>query len=73
MSDKKEQYKIEMEVMAPVTLVFKIWATSPEEALEIVKLKDLANQPKPNLLRMKKIKATVKQWLQMNVLYTKKY
>jgi hypothetical protein len=73
MSDKKEIYKVKLEIMAPIEVNLKVWATSPEEAVEIAKLSHIQGAPKIGFSRMKKLKATVYKWMYNNVLLTKKY
>lgn len=59
----KQYYTVKMEITAPATLEYKILAESPEQALEIATKASpgqfLVSPPKPNLSRMKKLKANI--------------
>ncbi len=55
----KKQYTVKVEVMAPVELIYKVWAESPEEAMKNYDRSPLSKAPKPILSRKRKIKATV--------------
>lgn len=55
----KQQYTVKVEAMAPVEIVHKVWAESPQEAMEIYEKAPLAKAPRPILSRKRKIKATV--------------
>lgn len=70
---KRELYKVKVEVMAPVELIFKVWAYSPEEAAQLANMSHLADKPRPLLNRMKKVKATVYKWFFTNILHTRNY
>lgn len=73
MNDKKETYKVKLEIMAPIEVILKVRAESPEEAVEIAKLSQIQGSPKISFPRMRKLKATVYKWMYNNVLLTKKY
>lgn len=59
----KQYYTVKVEANAPISLTYRVLAESPEEAFELVaKGKGkLSEPPKPNLSRIKKIKAVVYQ------------
>jgi hypothetical protein len=59
---KAAEYSVKLEVMAPVELIFRIFAETPEEAAEMVSrnpIPPLSAAPRPIISRMKRIKATV--------------
>lgn len=57
----KEYYTVVVEALVPSTLKFKVYAETPEEALEqVVKLQaTLLDPPRPRLTQMKKLNAKV--------------
>ncbi len=57
----KLYYTIKLEVNAPVTLTYKILAESPEQAVDLIARSVLAEPPKVNIPRARKLKATVYQ------------
>lgn len=56
---KKEYFMVELEVMAPVTLKYRVFAESPEDAIEKISTGSLIESPKPKLFNIRKIKAKV--------------
>lgn len=61
-SKQKQFYTVKMEVSAPVLLTYRVYAESPEQAIELVQkqpFQSLSEAPKPFLSRMRKLKATV--------------
>ena len=58
---KKQFYTIKLEAMAPIEMEFRIFAESPQAAIEIFdkSLPPLVRPARPILSRMKKVKATV--------------
>jgi hypothetical protein len=70
---KRELYKVKMEVMAPVELTFKVWAYSPEEAVQLANMSHIADKPKPILSRMRKVRASVTKWFFTNILHIRSY
>ena len=63
MEETKRYYLIKLEVIAPITLTYRVLAENPEEALEIVIKKPnttlQTSQPKFKFALMKKIKASI--------------
>ena len=55
----KKQYTVRLMVMAPVELIYKVWAESPEEAMKTYEKSPLSRAPKPILASKRKQKATV--------------
>ena len=55
----KKQYTVKLVVMAPVELIYKVWAESPEEAMKTYDKSPLSAAPKPILSRKRKQKAIV--------------
>ncbi|KKN66638.1 hypothetical protein LCGC14_0469730 [marine sediment metagenome] len=59
---QKQFYTVKLEVMAPVELTLRVYAETPQEAIDMVSrnpLPPLSGPPRPNIARMKRIKATV--------------
>ena len=56
---KKIPYTVKVEAMAPVELVYRVWAESPEQAIELLRYGTLSAPPKPILSKRKNLKATV--------------
>lgn len=60
--NKKQYYTVELEVLAPVILKYRVFAENPNEAVDLIKSANsfsLLETPKPKLSNMKKIKAKV--------------
>lgn len=58
----KQYYTVKLEANAPIVLTFRVFASSPAEAIEIVSrnpLPPLCEPPRPNMSGIKRIKATV--------------
>lgn len=59
---EKKYYTIKLETIVPVELTFRVLAEDPVKATEMISkipLPSLYSQPKLNLSRMKRLKATV--------------
>ena len=59
---EKSYYTVKLEATAPVTLEFRIYAETPEEAADMVgkfPMPPFSRAPRPDLSRMRRIKATV--------------
>lgn len=59
--ETKEYYTVKLEALAPITITYRVLASSPEEALELA-IKGKERQSSPTSVfytRMKKLKATV--------------
>lgn len=56
---KKEYYTVEVETLVPTVLKYKVYATSPEEALSKYSTAPLIESPKQKFAGMKKIQAKV--------------
>ena len=82
MSKEKEKkpekiyYTIKLDVMAPMELSFRVLAESPEEAAEMISkmpLPPLAAAPRPDLSRMRKIKARIYKYGLSTILFIKQF
>ncbi len=59
---QKQFYTVKLEVMAPVELSLRVFAETPQEAIDMVSrnpLPPLSGPPRPIISRMKRVKATV--------------
>ena len=58
---QKQYYTVKLETMAPVELTFRVFAETPEQAIEAVSKFPLPplSSVKPNLSRIRRIKAMV--------------
>lgn len=55
-----EYYKVELEVLAPIKIVYRVLAESPEKALELCEKTGQVTEIKPFIQRkVKNIKATI--------------
>lgn len=68
-----QYYTIKVEAEAPVTLTYRVLASSPEEALEKLKYASLSEPPKPNLGKMRKKEAKVYKQNTLEIQASKKY
>jgi len=57
--DDLKYYTIKLEAFVPTEIEYRVLASNPEEALELIAKKAPNNRPKQRLSRMKKIKAQV--------------
>ncbi len=74
--NKPQYFTVKLEVLAPVTLKYKILAKSPEEAIKKVEsnlISNLTETPKPNLAKHKKLHANVYAAGYTRILLNKKY
>lgn len=72
MIKKKQPYTIKVEAVAPIELIYKIWAEDPEEALKLLASAQLMGPPKPILSKKRNIKATVYRYGASNIELTKR-
>lgn len=70
---KLEYYTVEVETLIPTTLKYKIYATSPEEALAKINSSPLTEAPKQNYSKMKRIQAKVFKFGTHLLKYSKKF
>jgi len=71
-----QSYSVKVEAMAPITLNYRIYAYSPEEALSKIEqapLTNLAGQPKIFYGKLKKLKGEVFKFGTILKIFTKKY
>jgi hypothetical protein len=55
----RQYYTVKLEVVAPMTLTYRVLAESPEQALELAAQAPLSQAPRPHLSKMKKLKASI--------------
>lgn len=70
---KKRPYTVKLEVQAPVELTYRVWAETPEQAVEMLRYGQLVNAPKPILSKRRNIKATVYKYGTVMIEFVKKY
>lgn len=70
---QKKLYTVKLEVMAPVELIYRVWAETPELAVELLKYGALTAPPKPTLSKKKNIKATVYKYGTITIEFIKRY
>jgi len=70
---KKIPYTVKVEVMAPVELTYRVWAETPEQAVELLRYGSLTAPPKPVLSKQKRIKATVYKYGTIMIEFIKKF
>lgn len=56
---EKQYYSVSLEALVPTTLTYRVLAETPEQALELIKNAPLATNPKLQLARLRKLKASV--------------
>ncbi|MHA2426419.1 MAG: hypothetical protein ACXADB_00065 [Candidatus Hermodarchaeia archaeon] len=70
---KKRPYTVRLEVQAPVELTYRVWAETPEQAVEMIRYGQMVAPPKPNLAKRRNIKATVYKYGTVMIEFIKKY
>ena len=70
---QKKPYTIKLEVQAPVELTYRVWAETPEQAVDMLQYGQLVAPPKPILSRRRNIKATVYRYGTVMIEFVKKY
>ena len=70
---QKRPYTIKLEVRAPVEMTYRVWAESPEQALEMIRYGQMVAPPKPILSKRKNIKATVYKYGTTMIEFVKQY
>jgi hypothetical protein len=56
---EKQYFLVEVDVLSPITIKYRVLAESPEEALELAPKSPVLEAPRPRLSISKKIKARV--------------
>ncbi len=59
MPEQKKYYTVKVEAIIPTEVTYKIFAETPEQAIDLISKSAPYLAPKPKLSRMKKIKITV--------------
>ncbi len=68
------QYSVEVEVLIPTTITYKIAATSPQEAMELaLRHGTKPESSKPHQSKSRKIKARVLPWRTRLIILTKSF
>lgn len=70
---QKKPYTVKVETITPVELIYRVWAETPEQAIELLKNGQLTAPPKPNISKRKNIKATVYKYGTTIIEFIKKY
>lgn len=70
---QKRPYTVKLEVLAPVELIYRIWAETPEQAVELLRYGVIVKPPKPILSKRKNVKATVYKYGTILIEFIKKY
>jgi hypothetical protein len=70
---KKQLFTIKLEAMAPIELTYKVWAETPEQAVDLLKTATLTARPKPIIARKRNIKATVYRYGTMVIEFVKNF
>lgn len=70
---KKQPYTIKLEVTAPVELTYRVWAETPEQAVDLLLTAQMSAAPKPILSRKKNVKATVYKYGTVMIEFVKRY
>ena len=73
MLTEKQLYTVKLEVIAPIELTYKVWAETPQQAVELINTGQMTAQPKPTLSRKRNIKATVYRYGYQMIEFVKKY
>jgi len=70
---EKRYYTIELEAMVPSVIRYRVFAETPEEALELLDKTPPLERPKPKLLGMRKQVARVYLWGTNMLQYIKRF
>jgi hypothetical protein len=71
---QKRLYTVKLETIAPVELIYRVLAESPEQAMELFQtMGQLSAPPKPIISRKRNIKATVYKYMTTTIEFVKKY
>ena len=70
---KKIPHTVKLEVLAPVVLTYRVWAESPEQAVELLRYGHMSAPPKPVLSKQKRIKATVYKYGTVMIEFIKQF
>lgn len=77
MADQKQYYTIKVEALVPAEVVYKVLASNPQEALQMIEKPDGVKFIQPPvryvLARLRKLGAKLYNYGTLNMLATKKY